>query len=250
MSKNQSNGNVKVGWILDTALTNKQFPVVTELAASALDLTSAIAWKNFKVGADVSADIQDRSLLDAGSAVLRGAAKYGATLGMFRDLHSTDVSSPYVLAFQAFRVSGSVGWLVVRVNKLASLPWAVGDEVSLYKVMADTTENSRAGDDATKFVVSFLAQGVLYPHSMVGGAGVITGIATTLAATVAAGPFQLQPVVAGTSIVSRATYVSSNTALATVSVGGTVTPIAAGSPTITVSYGASTAPVVMTLTLT
>lgn len=250
MSKNQSNGNTKVGWILDSALTNKQFPVVTELTASALDLSAAIAWKNYKVGADVSADIQDRSLVDLGSAVSRGAAKYGATIGMFRDLNNTNNASVYVQAFQAFRTKGVIGWLVVRVNKAATLPWAVGDEVSLYKLMVDTTENSRAGEDSTKFIVTFLSQGALFAHSMVGGAGAISGVPTTLAKTVAGGPFQLQPVVAGASIVSRATYSSSDTTLATVSTGGTVTPIAAGSPVITTSYGAATASITTTVTLT
>ena len=109
MSKNQSNGNTKVGWILDSALSVKQFPVVTELNTSALDLSAAIAWKNFKAGADVSADIQDRALVDLGSSVSRGAAKYGATIGMFRDLNNTNNASVYVQAFQAFRTGGVIG---------------------------------------------------------------------------------------------------------------------------------------------
>jgi hypothetical protein len=250
MSKNQSNGNTKVGWILDSSLTVKQFPTAANLTANALDLSAAISWKNFKAGADVSADIQDRSLVDLGSSVSRGAAKYGATIGMFRDLNNLNNASVYVQAFQAFRTAGVIGWLVLRHNKAATLPWAAGDEISLLKLMVDTTENSRAGEDSTKFIVTFLSQGALFAHSMVGGAGVITGVPTTLAKTVASGAFQLQPVVGTTSIVSRATYSSSNTSLATVSTGGTVVPIAPGSPTITTSYGAASASVVTTVTLT
>lgn len=249
MAKNPSNGNVKVAWILDSALTEKEFPLAATIAG-ALELTDAISWKNFKLGADTSADIDDRSLLDLGNAVSRGAAKYGANLSFFRDQNSTDITSSYRNAFEAFRTRQTIGWLIVRVNKVASLPWAAGDEVSLYRLMANTTSDTTAGEETSKFVVDFLAQGALHVHTMLGGAGAITGVPTTLAKTVAGGPFQLQPVLAGASIVSRAKYVSSDLTMATVSRGGTVVPIAPGSPTISVSYGAATAPVVCTVTLT
>lgn len=250
MSKNPSNGNVKVGWILDSALPIKRFPLAATLNASALDLSAAIAWSDYDLGADDSSDVDDRSLVDLGNAVSRGAASYGATLSMFRDLYSTDNTSVYVKAFQAFRVERTLGWLILRVNKDAALPWAAGDEISVFKLIADTIADDTEGEDSTKFTVTFLPQGMLYVHTMVGGAGVITGVPTTLAKTVAGGAYQLAPVVAGTSIVSRATYISSDTTKATVSPGGVVTPVAAGVPTITVSYGAATAAIVQTLTLT
>lgn len=249
MAKNPSNGNVKVGWILDSALPLKRHPLAATLNTSALDLSSAIAWQDFELGADDSEDVDDRSLVDLGNAVSRGAASYGATLSMFRDLFSTDLTSPYVKAFQAFRVERTIGWLVLRVNKDASLPWAAGDEISLFKLIADTIADDTADSDSTKFTVTFLPQGSLWVHTQLGGAGVITGVPTTLAKTVLSGPYQLAPVVAGASIVSRATYVSSDPTKATVSVGGTVVPLAAGSPTITVSWGAATAAVVQTLTI-
>lgn len=249
MSKNPSSGNVKVAWILDSALPIKQFPLAATLNG-ALDLSGATSWTDFAVGADSSADVNDRSLLDLGNAVSRGAASYKATLAMFRDKNSADVTSVYQQAFQAFRVMRTLGWLVVRVNKSASLPFAAGDEISLYKLLADTTSDTTDGDSSTKFKVEFLPQGSLFVHSMVGAAGVITGVPTTLAKTVAGGAFQLAPVAGGASIVSRATYLSSDTTKATVSAGGTVTPIAAGSPTITTTWAAATAPIVTTLTLT
>lgn len=249
MAKNPSNGNVKVAWILDSALTEKEFPLAATITG-ALELTDAISWKNFKIGADESADIDDRSLLDLGNAVSRGAAKYGANLSFFRDQNSTDITSSYRNAFEAFRVKQTIGWLIVRVGKSAALPWAAGDEVSLYKLMANTTSDTTDGEETTKMVVDFLANGSIHVHTMLGGAGTITGVPTTLSKTVAAGPFQLQPILAGASIVSRAKYVSSDLTLAKVSRGGTVTPIGAGSPTISVSYGAATSPVVVTLTLT
>ena len=249
MAKSESNGNIRVSWILDSALALKQFPLAATLNG-ALDLTDAIAWQDFEVGASDSADEDDRSLRDLGNAVSRGAASYAATLAMFRDKFSTDVTSAYVQAFEAFRVERTLGWLVIRVNKDSLLPFAAGDEISLYKLIADTVSNDTEGSDSTKFVVKFLPQGNLYVHTIVGAAGVISGIAATRAATVAAGPYQLAPVLAGASIVSRAVYSSSDPTKAKVSNGGTVTPIAAGEVTITVSHGAATAAIPQVLTIT
>ena len=251
MAKNPSNGNVKVAWILDSALTTKPFTLAATLnAAPTFELSAAIAWQDYQVGADESADIDDRSLVDLGNAVSRGAAQYGATLSMFRDQDNLDVTSIYQQAFEAFRVERTVGWLFVRVNKLASLPWADGDEVSIYKLLADTLADDTEGDDSTKFTVTFLPQGSLFVHSMLGGAGTITGVAATASKTIASGPYQLQPVLNGASIVSRATYSTSDPSKVTVSVGGTVTPIGVGSATITVSYGAATASVSHAVTVT
>lgn len=249
MSKNQSNGNVKVAWILDSALPVKQFPLAATLNG-ALDLTVATSWQDFEVGASDSADLDDRSLADLGNAVSRGAASYGATLSMFRDKFNTDVTSIYQQAFQAFRVERTLGWLVVRVNKASNLPFAAGDEISLYKLIADTVADDTEGDDSTKFTVTFLPQASLFVHTVVGAAGVITGVTTTLAKTVAGGPFQFQPIVAGASIVSRATYTTSDPTKATVSLGGTVTPLVAGSVTITTTFAGATAPIATVVTLT
>lgn len=250
MAKNPSSGNVKVAWILDSALPIKDFPLATTISGSGLDLTAAIAWQNFKLGSQGSNDIQDRSLADLGNAISRGAAKYGATLAMFRDQNNDDNTSVYQQAFEAFRVINTLGWLVQRVNKPAATPWAAGDEVSLYKLLANTVADTTAGENSTKFEVTFLSQGDLHVHTMLGGAGTITGIAATASKTVASGPYQLQPILAGASIVSRAQYSTSDRSVATVSNGGTVVPIKAGSATITVSYGAASASVVHALTLT
>lgn len=250
MSKNPSPGQTKVGWILDSALPLKSFPLANTLITSALDLSAAIAWQDFEIGASDSSDIDDRSIVDLGNAVSRGAASYGATLSMFRERNNLDTTSIYQQAFQAFRVMRTLGWLVVRTNKAASLPWTAGDEISLYKLIADTVADDTEGEDSTKFTVSFLPQGDLKVHSMVGGAGAMSGVPTTLARTIAAGAYQLAPVVSGDSVQSRATYLSSNPAVASVSVGGTVKPLSAGASTITVTYGAATAAVVQTLTVT
>jgi len=248
MSKNESNGSIKVGWILDSALPSPQFASAAVLN-SALDLTDATAWQDFEVGPSDSADKDDRSLKDLGNAVSRGAASYSATLSMFRDRNSDDATSTYVQAFEAFRVMRTLGWLIVRVNQSNATDFQDGDTLSLYKLIADTVADDSEGDDSTKFTVNFLPQGLLHFHTQVGTAGTITGVAATVAGTIGE-VAQLEPVCGDSSIVSRAKYVSADKAIATVSAGGTVKYVSAGTVDVTVSYGSAAAAIVQAVTIT
>jgi len=245
--KNSSNGAVKVAWILDADMLNPEFPSAAVLNA-ALDLSPAIAWQDYEVGPSDSADIDDRSLISLGNEISRGAASYGATLSMFRDKDNKDATSTYVKAFEKFRVERSIGWLVTRVNSANNTVFANGDEISVYKLIADTTADATEGDSSTKFTVQFLPQAVLHFHTQVGTTGTMTGVTATKSATVGT-PYQLAPIAGGASIMSRATYKSSAPLIAAVSVGGTVSPLTVGSATITVSYGATSANITQAVTV-
>jgi hypothetical protein len=238
MAKQQANGFMKVAWVLEAGIADPEFPTAAELNAG-LDLSAAIAWEDYEVGSTGSDDIEDRAITDLGNAISRGSANYGATLDFFRDADNTDVTSIYVDAFEAFRVTRVVGYLVTRIaDKPAGDAFAAGDTVSVYKLMATTTTDVTGGDTSTKFQVTFLPQGELYTHTMVAGAGAIT-----VAAALALGVGEvgnLAPTLDGESIKSRATYSSSAPAVATVSNHGVVTGVSAGAATITTSYGAGT----------
>ena len=238
MAKQQANGFMKVAWVLEAGIANPEFPTAAELTAG-LDLSSAIAWEDYEVGSTGSDDIEDRAITYLGNAISRGSANYGATLDFFRDANNTDTTSVYVDAFEAFRVTRVIGFLVTRIgDKPATDAWAAGDTISVYKLMATTTTDITSGDTSTKFQVTFLPQGELYTHTMVAAAGAIT-VATTLTLAVGASAL-LSPTLSGESIRSRATYSSSDTAVATVSNHGVVTGVSAGSATITTAYGAGT----------
>lgn len=253
MAKVQTNGNMKVAWILEADLTNPEFPSATELNADALDLSSAISWEDYELGSSGSDDIDDRALTDLGSAVSRGNANYSATLDFFRDLNNQEAASVYVDAFEAFRTTRITGYLVTRVaEKAASAAWAAGDNVSIYKMITSYTADMTTGDASTKFQVNFLSQGILYTNTMVASASAVLGIPATASLSLATGDREvLLPTLDGKSIRGRATYVSANEAIATVSNHGIVVPVAVGGPVnITVSYGASSTPDVCAVTVT
>lgn len=249
MAKQTSNGFVKVAWVLADDLANPQYPTAAELNG-ALDLSSAIAWQDYQLGAEASEDIDDRALTDLGNAVSRGSANYSAQLSFFRQLETNEsTDSVYKDAFEAFRTMRTLGYLVTRVvEKPATQAFAAGDTISVYLVLADTLIDQTSGDTSTKFQVTFLPQGRLYTNTVVGGAGVITGVPATL--SVAVGEHNiLNPVVATKSVRSRAEYSTSAPAVTTVSELGVITGVSAGTANVTTTFGGATAPIVTAVTV-
>ena len=98
MAKLMANGYMKVAWVPVAGIADAEFPTAAELNAG-VDLSAAIAWEDYEVGAQASDDIEDRSIVDLGNAVSRGSANYGATLDFFRDLDNANAASVYVDAF-------------------------------------------------------------------------------------------------------------------------------------------------------
>lgn len=247
MSRLSSNGNVKVGWILDADLTDPEAPAAAELNGDALDLSAAIAWDGYEVGATDSDDWDDRALTDLGNAITRGFANYAATLPFFYDADFSDTSSVYNDAFDAFRTPLTTGWIVTRVGVPASTAWAANDVVSVFKFIAGTTQTDQ-GDQSTKFVVEFMQQGQLYVNTRVAVAQPV--VATPSSDTLTIGEhLAIEAALDGDDITHSATYSSSDTTKATVSDLGVVTAVASGSATITVSHPSANASDTVTITV-
>lgn len=257
MAKIASNEYVKIAWVLDANMTPSQAAAPTDTilnAGTTVQLSPAIAWQDFALGATDSDDVEDRGITDSGNAVTRGFANFEGTLSFFRDKNNADTNSDYKKAFDTFRTPRTYGYLVMRVaEKKWSDAWAAGDRVSVFRFVADTVRDDATGDDAVKFTVNFLPQGLLYPYTVVKNgtsAATISGVATTKSQTVAAGPYVLAPTLNSKDIRAVATYGSSDTTKATVSANGVVKPLATGTVNITVSHPAAAATVTQALTLT
>jgi hypothetical protein len=252
MAKITSNEYVKIAWVLDAQMTPSQAaapPLSVLNRATTVDLSPAISWQDFALGATDSDDVEDRGITDPGNAVTRGFANFEGTLSFFRDANPTDSTSDFVKAWQTFKVPRTYGYLVMRVaEKKWSDAWAVGDRVSVFRFVADSIVDDTEGDDAVKFTVTFLPQGLLYPYTMVGGAGTITGVSPTNTLTIGTTK-ALQPILASRSIRSTATYSTSDSTKVKVTSNGFITGVAAGTATITVNHPAATAAVTQTVTV-
>lgn len=255
MAKITSNEYVKIAWVLDANMTPAQAAAPTDTilnAATTLQLSPAIAWQDFALGATDSDDVEDRGITDPGNAVSRGFSNFEGTLSFFRDANSADNTSDYVKAFEAFRTPRTYGYLVMRVaEKRWDAPWAAGDRVSVFRFVADTITDDATGDDSVKFTVNFLQQGIMHPYTVVRGATPlpITGLATTQAAVVGT-PYKITVMLGGKDITAVSKLASSAPAIARVSSMGVVTPLAAGTASITVEHPGATAPVTQAVTVT
>lgn len=242
MAKITSNEYVKIAWVLDADMTASEAaaPPATILNTDGIDLSAAVAWQDYALGATDSDDVEDRGITDPGNAVTRGFANFEGTLSFFRDANPDDVTSDYVTAWETFKVPRTYGYLVQRVaEKKWDEPWAAGDRVSVFRFVADAITDDTEGDDSVKFTVNFLPQGVLHPYTRVSG-GTVSGIAPTDTMTVGTSEV-LAPVVAGKSARATAKYSSSAPAVVRVSANGVKTALSAGTATITVTVAGSTA---------
>ena len=243
-------GRVNVTWVPAGGIADINAPTATELNAG-IPLSEAIAWENYELAASESDDVDDRSLLDLGNATTRGAAQFGGTLSFFRSLDPNDLTSPYVKAFEAFRVPRVYGYLVLRVLQNTPgehSPFVAGDDVSIFYFVADTFADDTEGDDSVKFTVTFQPQGQLAVYTKVAG-GSLTVTPDTLALDVG-DVAKVVATVSGDNVSAGTRWVSSDTEVASVSTHGVVTAVGAGTATITATFPAGGAPDTVAVTVT
>lgn len=169
-TKSTSNGKLRVFWVPVANLsgTEDEFvatPSVADIEASgSIDLTEAIAWDGYDLGATDSNKIDDRGILDEGQVQTRGFAQFSGSLTFFRGITS-ETTGAFYNAFEAFKAatdgSRPVGFLVTRVGIPATTALDVDQEVSAFKFIADAFMDNTEGEDSVKFMVNFAPQGKL-----------------------------------------------------------------------------------------
>lgn len=167
-TKSTSNGKIKVTWVPLADVTDEAAFLSAPSAADlndGIDLTAAVAWDGYELGATDSNKIDDRSIIDEGQVQVRGFAQFSGSLTFFRESDLEDTTGLYAIARETFKAStdGSrpQGYLVTRINKAASGDYASGDIVSVYKFIADAYMDNTEGEDSVKFMVNFAPQGKL-----------------------------------------------------------------------------------------
>lgn len=251
MAKITSNEYTKVAWVLDTSITTAEAAAPSAaILNAAIDLSPAVAWQDWSLGATDSDDVDDRGITDPGNAVTRGFANFEGTLSFFRDANPNDLTSPYVQAFETFRTPRTYGYLVLRVaEKHWSEDFAAGDRVSVFRFVADAITDDTEGDDSVKFTINFLPQGILHPYTVAIGTGTLAGVTPT-DAMVVGDKDVLAPTLDGADVRATSQYVSSDAAIVRVSPNGVRSAVAAGSATISVSHAGASAPIEQTITVT
>jgi hypothetical protein len=236
-----SNGNVSVWWIPNGGIVNINAPTPTEINAG-VPLSVAISWENFELGTSDSDDIDDRGLMDVGNNTTRGAAQFAATLAFFRPMDPTDTTSDYVKAWEAFRIPRASGYLAIRVLQNVTgtqSPAAAGDDISIYKFIADSVTDDTEGDDSVKFEVNFMPQGDLAVYTKVKSTDAVVLAPLTLALE-ADEHGKVVASLGGDNISAGAVWRSSAPEVASVNPHGVVTANSTGTANITATYPSAT----------
>jgi hypothetical protein len=168
-TKSTSNGKIKVWWVPVSAISGTEdtfvaAPDVSDIAAGGVDLTEAIAWDSYDLGAQDSNKIDDRGIVDTGQVQSRGFAQFSGSLMFFRGITS-ETTGAYYTAFETFKAatdgSRPVGFLVTRINVPTTTALAATQKLNVFKFIADAFMDNTEGEDSVKFMVNFMPQGKL-----------------------------------------------------------------------------------------
>lgn len=164
-TKLQSNGNLAVYWVPKADITDEAAFLATPYdvqITGGVELTAAIAWDGYELGATDSNKIDDKGIVDKSNAQVRGFAQFSGSLTFFRGITS-ETTGAYADAFDTFKAATDArpeGYLVQRVGQ-GNGPIAAGDVVSIFKFVADAVMDNTEGEDSVKFMVKFQPQGQL-----------------------------------------------------------------------------------------
>ena len=169
-TKMTSNGRIRVDWVDAADVSDEDTFIATpdiDTLNGGLNLTEAIAWDSFDLGASDSNKIDDRALVDEGQVQSRGFAQFSGSLMFFRGI-TAETSGAYYDAYEAFKAatdgSRPQGYLVTRVGIAPATDHAATQVVSVFKFIADAFMDNTEGEDSVKFMVNFAPQGRLGVH--------------------------------------------------------------------------------------
>lgn len=152
--------NTTITFIPLAGLTTPDAPKATELNAGT-NLSCAIV-TGYTLNATASDTDDSKTICDEGNVQTRTLGNYEANISFFRDPVGA-APTVFSTAYDLFKTSRVEGWLVSRQGKKSTEPFAVGDIVSVYKVMNDSSmdETSDKGTPI-RFTVPFLQRGEFF----------------------------------------------------------------------------------------
>jgi hypothetical protein len=169
-TKMVSNAKIRVDWVDAADVTNEAAFLATpdkDILNGGINLSEAIAWDSYDLGATDSNKIDDRAIVDEGQNQTRGFAQFSGSLMFFRDADpaATSIYNDVYAAFKA-ATDGSrpEGYLVTRIGYAPSVAHASGQVVSVFKFIADAFADNTEGEDSVKYMVNFMPQGRLGVH--------------------------------------------------------------------------------------
>ena len=148
--------NLRLAWV--PTIADYHAPTAAEITAG-LDLSCLITAADYALGATGDDQITDPAMCDSTNSSVPGRTSFEAAMNFFRYKNVIDDKG-----WTTFTGKGIHGYLVERLGhddgtKAHEVPWAAGDEVSVYEVITNTPQKlSPATAGYTKFRQVFSTQ--------------------------------------------------------------------------------------------
>ena len=155
-------GVTRYDWVPGVdGLTTPTAPKLTELNAPTTKNISPFVITTTSANPTASDTVSEKAVTDVSNAVVPTIGNYEGTLNVFHDF--TDGEPTVDVDLAATFKKGAVGWLVRRLGKAASEPYAVGDIVDVFLFMVDAVAKTGGqGEGYLKLNVTLLQQGQFY----------------------------------------------------------------------------------------
>lgn len=158
------NPNTTIWWVPEGGFADPANPTVEELNAGE-NISCAIV-TGFTLNPTDSDTDDTRSICDEGNVANPTWDNYEANLTFFRTAETTPTDANDLAmdtAFELFRNKGAAGYLVRRIGKKNNIIAAIGDIVSVFKVLSDNPQDIAGGDEGPiQLTVPFLQQGEMH----------------------------------------------------------------------------------------
>lgn len=261
--KYPSSGNIRIWWIAANGLANWKAPTAPEIAAG-LDISDAVSWNDFDFGTQASNTVSDPAITAKGNVQTRGAAQYGGGLSLYYPRTFNDNTNKFSLVYDALRLPGTVGYLVVRIDgsELATTSGttaqpgtlaAAGDLVNVYRVETSGYAEAITGEEAFRYTVSFLPKGQVMAAAIVraNSTPAVPAVTGASALTTTAKFAALEATIVSRKYTRGVIWATSTPNFASISANGIVTAIAAGTASFTATDPATGTPsTAKTITIT
>lgn len=245
-----SNGHVT--WLAgpDSAISESGWndgPSLAELQ-SLVNLSAGVKIDGTDFSNEASDQVEDRSFADQAGAQARGPVNAGGSIEVYTPGEG-DTTSIHAQAYETFATPRSKLALVQRLVAQQGADVVAGDEVNIYRVETDSRSHNR--NDASRTVGAGLNfNGTALVGYVVPSATPSAPSASTDTISVAPGDVDFIAVThEGRNVTVGATYISSNENVATVTPGGVVYGVSAGSTTIQVQVPGSSGPASVDVTV-
>lgn len=247
-------GSLRVWFVPLNGIANPKAPTAAEIAAG-MDISDAVSWNDKDFGIQASNTSSDPAITARGTTQSRGSAQYGGSFSFYYPKVHNDNTNIYSLVYDALRVPGTAGYIIVRNDGqelltstgTATNPGttiAAGDFVNVFRVETGGYSENITGEDAFRYTISFIPKGLVWTFAIVRSSATpvvptVNGVSTlTLATKYAA----LTATVQGRSATRLMVWSSTTPAIATISPNGIITAKTAGSASFLATDPATNTP--------